>query len=67
MGNLPAGTLFDGLLILIAGLLLITPGLLTDLVGFTLLVPPFRISIKNYLRNKAKSMISNKQIYMKNK
>jgi UPF0716 protein FxsA len=30
------------LLILVAGLLLITPGIITDLVGFSLLIPPLR-------------------------
>ena len=36
-GRLPAESLFDGLLILIAGVVLITPGLLTDCLGFLLL------------------------------
>jgi UPF0716 protein FxsA len=38
-GELPAEALFDGLLIFIAGLLLITPGVLTDLLGLSLLIP----------------------------
>ena len=41
-GELPTDSLLDGLLILIAGALLITPGLLTDTAGFLLLIPPFR-------------------------
>jgi UPF0716 protein FxsA len=35
----------EGLLILIAGLVMITPGLLTDLLGFTLLVPMIRARV----------------------
>ena len=41
-GILPAGAIGDGLLILGAGLLLVTPGVLTDILGLALLVPPLR-------------------------
>jgi len=41
-GASPAVELVNALLILIAGAVLITPGLLTDLVGFALLVPAVR-------------------------
>ena len=39
---LPAKALGDGALLLVAGLLLITPGILTDCLGLSLLIPPFR-------------------------
>ena len=42
VGRLPAEALIDGLLILIAGAVLLTPGLLTDALGFLLLVPKSR-------------------------
>jgi UPF0716 protein FxsA len=42
VGRLPAEALIDGLLILIAGAVLLTPGLLTDALGFLLLVPQSR-------------------------
>lgn len=45
-GTLPAGALGDGALILMAGVLLITPGVLTDLLGLSLLVPPIRTLLK---------------------
>ncbi|GAB6187444.1 FxsA family protein [Thermopirellula anaerolimosa] len=51
-GELPAEPLFDGLLILIAGALLLTPGLITDAVGFALLFPPSRAWIRAYLRRR---------------
>ena len=38
-GGLPTDPLIDGLLILIAGAVLLTPGLLTDAAGFFLLIP----------------------------
>ena len=45
-GRLPAGALIDGLLILVAGAVLLTPGLLTDALGFVLLVPPSRAVVR---------------------
>ena len=45
-GEAPAESLFDGLMIFLAGALLITPGVLTDLVGFFLLLPPGRALVK---------------------
>ncbi|MDX1675739.1 MAG: FxsA family protein [Longimicrobiales bacterium] len=49
-GQVPAGALVDGLLILIGGIVLLTPGLLTDLFGFALLVPATRNAMKRSLR-----------------
>ena len=45
----PTDALVDGLLILIAGVLLMTPGMLTDLVGFMLLIPFSRAAIRRRL------------------
>ena len=49
-GIVPTQELVEGCLILVAGVLLVTPGLLTDLVGFTLLIPPARRRIGQYAR-----------------
>ncbi len=51
-GRLPTGSIFDGVIILIAGALLITPGILTDAVGFACLVPGTRALMKSYLRRR---------------
>ena len=48
-GVSPADELIEALLILIAGAVLITPGLLTDLFGFGLLIPPIRKWVRNKL------------------
>ena len=48
-GELPAGELVDGLLILIAGALMLTPGFLTDGVGLLLLFPPTRLVVRSLL------------------
>ena len=41
-GQMPATTLIDGALILVGGLLLLTPGFFTDALGFSFLVPSTR-------------------------
>ena len=51
-GQVPAGALVDGLLILIGGIVLLTPGILTDLFGFALLVPATRNALKRSLRTR---------------
>lgn len=41
-GEVPAIEVLDGALLLIAGVLLLLPGFITDALGFLLLVPPLR-------------------------
>jgi UPF0716 protein FxsA len=41
-GRMPARELADGMLVLVGGTLLLTPGFLTDLVGFFLILPMTR-------------------------
>ena len=48
-GRMPTDHLLDGLLILLAGAVLLTPGLLTDAAGFVLLMPPGRRVIRTIL------------------
>jgi UPF0716 protein FxsA len=45
-GRLPTDALIDGLLILVAAAVLLTPGLLTDSLGFVLLVPASRALVR---------------------
>lgn len=47
--RLPVRELFDGVCLLFAGAMLLTPGFLTDSIGFILLVPPLRGLLANYL------------------
>ncbi len=49
-GIVPAEQFFDGACILVGGALLITPGLLTDLLGFSLLLPSTRNFYKKVVR-----------------
>ena len=63
-GRLPAESLLDGLLILIAGAMLVTPGLLTDGLGLLLLIPWSRQAIKSWLKRKMQEKISEGEIYI---
>ena len=45
-GELPGNELTDGVFILFAGALLLTPGFLTDVLGILLLVPPVRARLR---------------------
>lgn len=45
-GMMPADRILDGIMILIAGAFLITPGVLTDTTGFLLLIPLVRTAIR---------------------
>ena len=46
-GELPAATMLEGLMLLIVGALLLTPGFFTDAIGFICLVPSIRRKIAN--------------------
>jgi UPF0716 protein FxsA len=45
-GVLPGREVVDGIVVLMAGALLLTPGFLTDLFGLCLLLPPVRAGIR---------------------
>jgi len=51
-GALPARQLADGVMLAVAGALLMTPGYFTDACGFLLLVPPVRALIYEFLKTR---------------
>ena len=57
-GIMPADKLFDGVLILCSGILLLTPGLLTDIIGFMGLIPLTRNLLKRWIKAKVEDVIS---------
>jgi len=58
-GNMPTDDLIDAFIILIAGVVLITPGLLTDAAGLLLLWPVTRKQFKTFLIRKFNEMNAN--------
>ena len=51
-GEDPSATLAHGAMILVAGILLLTPGFFTDGVGFLLLTPPVRAGAIRFVRSR---------------
>ena len=51
-GRMPGQALLDGISILLGGVLLLTPGILTDLAGIVLLLPPSRRWIQRRVRGR---------------
>lgn len=51
-GQIPSKELFTGICVLISGVLLVTPGVMTDIIGFLLLTPVFRDQLATHLKDK---------------
>jgi UPF0716 protein FxsA len=51
-GRVPANELIDGGLVLAGGLLLLTPGFVTDVAGILLLLPPTRAALRHALKRR---------------
>jgi len=61
-GIMPNSELIDGLMILVGGIVLLTPGFITDLFGLLLLIPWTRSLIKMLFHKKFESVIAKGQI-----
>jgi UPF0716 protein FxsA len=61
-GEMPADTLVDGLMILLASALLVTPGVLTDAFGFLCLVPAFRGVVKREMLSRFERAVRENRI-----
>ncbi|MEM7115722.1 MAG: FxsA family protein [Chloroflexota bacterium] len=61
-GQMPAEALFEGAMILVAGAVLMTPGVLTDVLGFLLLIPASRKLIRKAAWGQIQKMIQRGQI-----
>jgi UPF0716 protein FxsA len=62
-GIIPSDEIFDGALILAGGLLLLTPGIITDIIGFAVLVPQTRRIIGRWLRSLIRRRIQRGEIH----
>lgn len=56
-GRVPGRALMDGAAILVGGTLLLTPGILSDVVGFALLVPPTRRVLQRWARRRLEASL----------
>lgn len=56
-GDVPSSAILDGICVLAGGILLITPGFITDASGFLLLIPKTRAVIKMWMRKGVRKMI----------
>lgn len=48
-GELPATTLIEGMVLLVGGAMLLTPGFFTDALGFLCLFPPTRLALAQWI------------------
>ncbi|MDU0353491.1 FxsA family protein [Paraglaciecola aquimarina] len=63
-GKMPGQEMAEGLLLVIAGVLLVTPGFITDGLGFLLSLPMTRpVIAKNILKHMTVSMVNQNQSY----
>jgi len=60
-GRIPGRALGDGAMILVAGILLLTPGFVTDAIGFSLFIPFVRSVIWSFLASKVSVIIPGTQ------
>ena len=63
-GETPAEEMLDALIIFIAGIVLLTPGLLTDISGLLLLLPATRRKFKIWLRQKFDQWIQSSNVHI---
>ncbi len=63
-GKFPAEEIIDGAMILVAGALLVTPGVFTDLIGFLLVFPVTRRVMKELLMRYLRKRISRMDIHI---
>jgi UPF0716 protein FxsA len=61
-GQIPGESVLDGICVIIGGTLLLTPGFITDLLGFLLLFPPSRRPFKLLMKNALRKRIQNGNI-----
>lgn len=64
-GRMPAVSLLHGLMIFVAGILLLLPGFITDAVGFALLIPKVRELIISWLELKLRHWLREGRIHIR--
>lgn len=63
-GRMPVDHMLDGMLVLVGGVVLLTPGILTDLFGLALLLPATRSMIRRLVRRKLQLHVESRRVEM---
>ena len=63
-GRLPAGSMLDGLLILLAAAVLVTPGVITDAFGFLCLTPGFRSLVRGEMLRRLERAVAEQRLHL---
>lgn len=59
-GEVPIGEMAEGILLAVSGALLLTPGFVTDGVGFLLLWPPTRVIVARWMLSRVTVVMPNR-------
>ncbi|MDZ7794173.1 MAG: FxsA family protein [Spirochaetia bacterium] len=63
MGMFPAEDMLDGLLIFGAGVVLLTPGVITDVIGILILIPFTRLYIREWIKRRLQIMMDRGNVH----
>lgn len=58
-GEMPVKEIFDGFCLVAAGATLITPGFVTDTIGFLLLIPQIRAFLRGFIKDNINFSVNN--------
>ena len=64
MGAVPGRELVDGTLIMFAGVLLLTPGFVSDCIGILLLLPPVRAGLRGLVIRRLRRRVTAQQTFL---
>jgi UPF0716 protein FxsA len=57
-GVLPGNEMLDGVLVFVAGVLLLVPGFVTGVIGLVLLIPPVRVAVRGVVKRKLRGRVT---------
>jgi UPF0716 protein FxsA len=63
-GLFPADKMVDGLMVFGAGVVLVTPGLITDILGLLILFPPTRRPIRKWIAKRLGAMATHRETHI---
>lgn len=63
LGMFPAEDMLDGLLIFGAGVVLLTPGVITDVIGILILIPFTRLYIREWIKRRLQIMMERGNVH----